>query len=156
MPVPTRPVAGAPIESAWGQAVHDSGFKPVGCRASAASTTTTPLPLTAVTDPAGMVGSNRITIPANREGLYLAVCNWSAPSTAGTYRLVMAVNGTIVAKCTLNAASGVTNMGGVLDWVGRLVAGDYLDIQIAGVAAAVSIDNLTVTRLGDSWATPAG
>jgi hypothetical protein len=103
-----------------------------------------------------MVGSNRITIPANGEGLYMVICNFSCATTAGTYRIVLTVNGVIVSKCTVNAASGVTNMGGTLPLVQRLVAGDYVDIQIAGAAAAISIDNFTVTRIGDAWGTPAG
>lgn len=156
MAVPTRPVSGAPVESVWGIAVHDGSFKPVGCRATGASTSTTPIPLTAATDPGGMVGSNRITIPANGEGLYMVICNFSCATTAGTYRIVLTVNGVIVSKCTVNAASGVTNMGGTLPLVQRLVAGDYVDIQIAGAAAAISIDNFTVTRIGDAWGTPAG
>ena len=32
MPDPTRPVAGAPIDTDWGQQIHDRVFQPKGVR----------------------------------------------------------------------------------------------------------------------------
>ena len=78
MPDPTRPVAGAPIDTDWGQQVHDATFTPRGVRvAGGASTsvgnTTTGEQLqlnTAVDDPAGWLASDSLTVPAGAGGLY--------------------------------------------------------------------------------------
>ena len=76
MPDPTRPVAGAPIESEWGGAVHDSVFTPKGCRvaggaSSAVGTSFAQLQLnTAVDDPGGWLASDTLTVPVAGGGLY--------------------------------------------------------------------------------------
>ena len=71
MPLPDRPVAGADIETEWGQAVHDYTFAPSGCRCtggavSVTSSTPVVLPIdTATEDPGGYVdtAANNVEVP---------------------------------------------------------------------------------------------
>lgn len=78
MPDPTRPVAGAPIDTDWGQQVHDRVFQPPGVRAhqaaggaSAVSGTYEQLGIdTADDDPGGWLASDKLTVPTGRGGLY--------------------------------------------------------------------------------------
>lgn len=77
MPDPTRPVAGAPIDTDWGQQIHDRVFTPKGSRvaggsATAVGTTLEQLQLnTAVDDPGGWLSSDSLTVPSGGTGLYL-------------------------------------------------------------------------------------
>lgn len=75
MPDPTRPVAGAPIDTDWGQQVHDRVFQPPGCRVSGnGQTVASSYELleidTAVDDPGGWRSGDTLTVPTGRGGLY--------------------------------------------------------------------------------------
>ena len=79
MPLPTRPVADATIETDWGQAIHDYTFAPAGCLVSGSAVsmpsggTLATLDLsTADDDPGGYLdaANDRIVIPTDGEGLY--------------------------------------------------------------------------------------
>lgn len=76
MPDPTRPVAGAPVDTDWGQQVHDNVFTPKGTRvaggaSSAVGTSYAQLQLnTASDDPGGWLASDSLTVPVAGDGLY--------------------------------------------------------------------------------------
>lgn len=79
MPDPTRPVAGAPIDTDWGQQIHDRVFTPKGTRVAggAASSISAVTPSvaqlqlnTAVDDPGGWLSSDTLTVPVGGAGLY--------------------------------------------------------------------------------------
>ena len=76
MPDPTRPVAGAPIDTDWGQQIHDRVFQPKGVRSRHNTTQTVGTTFeqlginTADDDPGGWLASDTLTVPAGAGGLY--------------------------------------------------------------------------------------
>lgn len=160
MPDPTRPVAGAPIDTDWGQRVHDQTFTPQGTRvaggaASGVGTTLEQLNLnTAIDDPGGWLASDALTVPADAGGVYLfALSGTSSGGTAGSTntRLTLRVNGAEVARAQHEneGASAIRlNMAGVL----ALDAGDVLTVYARNSSASpeadVEVTELALVRLG--------
>ena len=104
MPDPTRPVAGAPIESEWGGAVHDAVFTPRGARVAggaSSSVGTSPAQLqlnSAVDDPGGWLASDALTVPSGGDGLF--DCYLDVQTDNGSVgertRVQLRVNGAVV------------------------------------------------------------
>lgn len=102
MPDPTRPVAGAPIDTDWGQQIHDRVFEPRGTRVHAApgsgssvGTTFAQLQLdTADDDPGGWLGSDELEVPTGAGGLYSYTLRVNVDGDNNeAVRLEMRVNG---------------------------------------------------------------
>jgi hypothetical protein len=87
MPVPTRPSTGGPVESVWGQEVHDRIFLPAGgiFRGGAAvGVAPAKCKLTALSDPGGWLsGGDTLVCPADAEGVYLVAASMRIELTAG-------------------------------------------------------------------------
>jgi hypothetical protein len=159
---PSRPVAAASIETAWGQAIHDYTFAPSGCRSmggavSVTSSTPVTLPIdTATEDPGGYVDivNNRLVIPADRAGLYAisARINSVTGATTTQTRVRIQVNGTSIGRATEDNDGGV-NVQVPVTVFPTLAAGDIINVTAAkigsGTSPSVSIEELTIVRLGD-------
>lgn len=163
MPLPNRPVDGAEIATEWGQAIHDRVFAPSGCDVAGGASTscgTSPaaLQLDSVNDdPGGYLdaANDRIEIPVDREGLYLAfVRGRSVNGSAGSgfeTRISMLVNGSEVANGNEDNAGGV-NVIIPITWVGALSAGDHITFtgvrRGGGTNPDVQILSIVLLRVG--------
>jgi hypothetical protein len=101
MPDPTRPVAGAPIDTDWGQQIHDRVFQPKGARTrhnttQTVGTTFTQLAInTADDDPGGWLSSDTLTVASGAGGLYAFWIKVAANDTdTRSFRIEFRVNGT--------------------------------------------------------------
>lgn len=156
---PTRPVAGAPIDTDWGQQVHDRVFTPRGARVSGGGSTSVGTTLEQVQlntgddDPGGWLGSDKLTVPAGAGGLYLfalAVTS-SGGDAAGNTRVTLRLNGTEVSRAQheQEGASAIyLNLAGILD----LDAGDQLAVWArnsdGSPEAVITVQRFTVVQLG--------
>lgn len=159
MPDPTRPTAGAPIATDWGQDVHDATFTPQGARVAGGGTVAVGTTLaqcqlnTAVDDPGGWLASDALTVPSDAAGLYvysLAVSS-SGGDAAGNTRVVVRRNGSEIARAQHEqegASPVVLNLSDVVD----LAAGDVLTVWARNSdgtpAATIEVQRMAVVRLG--------
>jgi hypothetical protein len=138
MPDPTRPVAGAPIDTDWGQQVHDRVFQPKGVRGHGAADNNVGsayerLPLdTADDDPGGwLTGGDSYEVPAGAGGLYLYVMRVQTNGGSGSNytKVVFKVNSIDVVKFRIDHDTLPNNdqRVGVIE----LAAGDSLTIYAA-------------------------
>lgn len=100
MATPTKPASGAPIETAWGDAVHDAAVAAVGvvvsCAVYASNTARVALDITSVREgKASMVDLAGDAIVCPVAGIYEVVVAFTAAGVAnpGYYRLDLAANG---------------------------------------------------------------
>ena len=135
MPDPTRPVAGAPIDTDWGQQIHDRVFQPKGVRAHQASggsstvgTTYEQLGIdTADDDPGGWLSSDALTVPTGAGGLYVFFLRIGADGSDDEYaRVELRVNGTgyVDPRFSLETGQIQYPINGIIE----LSAGDILTI----------------------------
>ena len=135
MPDPTRPVAGAPIDTDWGQQVHDRVFQPWGVRAHNAGTqsiggTFEQLQIDIVDDdPGGWLDDDKYVVPTGYGALYAYWLTVSVNGTTGEFiRIEIRVNGTAVMSnrfpIETGAAAMIPPMAGLLE----LSAGDEIDV----------------------------
>ena len=138
MPDPTRPVAGAPIDTDWGQQVHDRTFTPRGVRVAGGATSSVDAAFeqlqlnTAVDDPGGWLSSDTLEVPAGGGRLYewfmrLRTDNGDVGQQT---RWQLRVNGTteVSGRIDCDGTTAVTETyGGLLD----LAAGDQLQVWAA-------------------------
>lgn len=135
MPDPTRPVAGAPIDTDWGQQVHDRVFQPKGTRvhcllggASSVGATYEQLALdTADDDPGGWLGSDELEVPTGGGGLYAYWLRLNVDGNNGeATRVEIRVNGTGYVSPRFDQDDGVAiiAMAGLID----LSAGDIITV----------------------------
>ena len=135
MPDPTRPVADAPIDTDWGQQVHDAIFTPKGTRvaggaATACGTIFEQLQLnTATDDPGGWLAADALTVPAGAGGLYQWALNWSTDNgSAGEIaRLLVKVNGNNYLETRLDSDGSNAVFGGTSGLI-DLSAGDVITV----------------------------
>jgi hypothetical protein len=163
MAIPDRPVAAAPIETEWGQAVHDYTFAPSGCTVHGTTGTSLGGTLSKMNlsiaddDPGGYLNAanNRVVIPSGGEGLYsvfLKVRSVNGSAGAGYQtRASIYLNGTGVAYDNDDNA-GATNVVVTVIWIGDLAAGDHIEVYAqkrgGGTAPDVTVEALTVVRMG--------
>jgi len=134
MPDPTRPVAGAPIDTDWGQQVHDRTFQPKGVRCHNAGTqsigtTFEQLQIDIVDDdPGGWLDDDKYVVPTGAGGLYIWFLTVSAdPSGSADYaRVEVRVNGDPSNRFNMEASAAVMlpPFSGLLE----LSAGDEIDV----------------------------
>lgn len=161
MPDPTRPVAGAPIDTDWGQRVHDATFTPNGCRVSGGSASTVGTSFvqlqinTADDDPGGWLASDHLTVPAGEGGLY----QWALRVTTdngdvGQFtRLQVRVNGIAIADLT-EENEGSTAVFMTLGGLEDMAAGDVVTVwarKSGGTSPSVLIKTLTFIRMGSAF-----
>lgn len=161
MPDPTRPVAGAPIDTDWGQQVHDAVFTPKGTpvaggASSSVGTTLAQLQLnTAVDDPGGWLSSDTLTVPTGAGGLYEVMLRATTQNgaTSGDFtRVVLRLNGVEAARMQED------NDGSQLVWMSTallldLNAGDTLNVwaqKSGGANPDVLVRSLDVLRHGSA------
>lgn len=159
MPDPTRPAADAPIDTDWGQQIHDAVFTPKGTSvaggvASGVNATLEQLQLnTAVDDPGGWLAADALTVPAGAGGLYQWALRAQSEDgdAAGNTRLVLKVNGAEVARAQHEqegASPIVLNMAGIMS----LAAGDVLTIWArnsdGSPEASVLVQSFVIVRIG--------
>lgn len=135
MPDPTRPVAGAPIDTDWGQQVHDRIFEPPGVRVAdsdvqAVGSTYEQLGLdTVVDDPGGWLSGDTLTVPTGRGGLYLINTLVHTQDGGNGFNTVVQVrvNGTSRVKYSIgHDDSGAVQTGGGIILI-ELSAGDDIE-----------------------------
>lgn len=164
MPTPTRPSTGAPIESGWGQEVHDAAFLPAGGRwrsqSSAINSLQLPIALVADTDPGVWLsapGATSLVVPADGAGLYACdvFCRPNVGDTGLWYWHVY-LNGAMAlgweGDTPNNQAFGMS-AGATLP----LVAGDVLQFlwwQRPTAVARLDLQRWTMTRIGHAWGLP--
>lgn len=134
MPDPTRPVAGAPIDTDWGQQIHDRVFQPWGVRAHNAGTqsiggTFEQLQIDIVDDdPAGWLDDDKYVVPTGYGGLYAFWLTVSVDGADGELvRIEIRVNGTAVPpsqRFPTDSSAVMVSMSGLLE----LTAGDEIDV----------------------------
>src|SRR5262245_19659343 len=135
MPDPTRPVAGAPIDTDWGQQIHDRVFQPKGSRdhagtgmGSSVGGTYEQLVIdTADDDPAGWLGSDELEVPTGAGGLYSYYLRCNADGSDGeAVRIEIRVNGTgyVSPRFALDSSVVSVPINGLID----LSAGDVLTV----------------------------
>lgn len=150
MPDPTRPVAGAPIDTDWGQQIHDRVFQPKGTRvhcapggASSVGATYEQLAIdTADDDPGGWLGSDELEVPTGAGGLYDYHLRCNADGSDGeAVRVELRVNGTGYASPRFALDSSVVSVpiNGLID----LSAGDVITVY----ARASDTTSVRVTQL---------
>jgi|SRR5690349_12396602 len=158
MPDPTRPVAGAPIESEWGGAVHDAVFTPRGTRvaggaSSSVGTTLAQLQLnTAVDDPGGWLASDALTVPSGGDGLFDAYLDVQTDngSVGERTRVQLRVNGSAVQSFFIDN-NGTTAESESRTFLVPLTAGDVLTVYAAktgGTNPDVLVRALAIIRRG--------
>ena len=160
MPLPDRPVAGADIETDWGQQVHDYTFAPKGCKISGATRTVNTTPdvvdlSVADADPGGFLDAlnDRLEVPTGGEGLYqVGVRLNSVNGDAGTQtRVYINLNGSNYASAIEDNDGGV-NIVVALTIPMELAAGDLLKIygqrRGTGTNPTVHVLEFTLIRLG--------
>lgn len=158
MPDPTRPVAGAPIESEWGGAVHDAVFTPRGVRAaggasSSVGTTLAQLQLnTAVDDPGGWLASDSITLPSGSDGLYVVFLDAQTDngSVGERTRVQLRVNGAGVQTFFIDN-NGSTAETDARSFLVPLTAGDVVNVygaKTGGTNPDVLVRALAIIRIG--------
>lgn len=133
MPDPTRPVAGAPIDTDWGQQIHDRVFQPKGVRCHNAGTqsvgtTFEQLQIDIVDDdPGGWLDDDKYIVPTGAAGLYAYWLRVSANGSDGeAIRIELRLNGTADSSIpfVMDAGTSVFSMAGIID----LSAGDELEV----------------------------
>lgn len=164
MPTPTRPSTGAPIESSWGQELHDQAFLPAGGRWHSQSTligtVQVPVALVADDDPGvwlSAAGATQLVVPADGDGLY--VCELFARPTAadtGAHLYHVHLNGAPVVSGAYdlpsNTAAGLSASGLL-----KLAVGDILQFlywQRPTAAGRLDLQRWTLTRVGRAWGLP--
>ena len=131
---PTRPVAGAPIDTDWGQQIHDRVFQPKGLRCHNAGTqsiggTFEQLQIDIVDDdPGGWLDDDKYVVPTGYAGLYAWWLTCSVDGSDGEYiRLEIRVNGTAVPpsqRFITDSAAIMVCLSGLME----LTAGDEIDV----------------------------
>jgi hypothetical protein len=151
-------VAGAPIDTDWGQQVHDATFTPRGTRVAGGSSTAVgtvyeQLQLnTATDDPGGWLASDALTVPSGAGGLYLYTINMQTDNGDVGERtgIQLRVNGSAL------VAWFIDNNGTTAEFDGRsglanMSAGDVITAyakKSGGVDPDVLVRELSFVRLG--------
>lgn len=168
MTLPTRPVAHASIESAWGQAIHDYTFGPAGCRVHSTSTVNvnvTPINTchidVADADPGGYMdaANDRLVVPTNGAGLYSYAFRVTSTNgtTGDTVRAILYLNGGFISSWIENC---ITSTQIVVSGAGHIVltAGDILTIGVQRSGGATlpvaSLTQLSIVRIGADYGAP--
>lgn len=161
--IPTRPVSGGPIASAWGQDVHDRIYTPRGVSVSGAQITNpanyNPLPLdTVLAGNASFanLAADQLVIPAGLDGLYLVTASVSATALGSTE---IAWAEVMLGASLMGGAyfpPGMTGnvVTGSMAFVFPIVAGTAIYIRAIHTGSAVKyqVINLGVTRIGNALA----
>ncbi len=144
MPDPTRPVAGAPIDTDWGQQIHDRVFQPPGVRARHNTTQTVGTTFeqlgcnTADDDPGGWLASDTLTVPTGRGGLYAFWIKVAANDTdTRSFRIEFRVNGTAIGSQRYEHAGTFISVSfaGMVE----LAAGDQLEVWARNSTGSASM-----------------
>lgn len=165
MPLPDRPVAGADIETAWGQDVHDRVFAPKGCHVyggavTAVQNVVTQLPLdTAASDPGGMLdaANDRVEVQTGGEGLYVydATIAISGGTSSDFMRVSLRVNGSDEKEDQAAFDTGTITRISVVGII-ELTAGDLFTFHAlkrgsAGADPDAYVETLRLVRIGDDY-----
>ena len=159
MPIPTRPAAGADVETDWGQEIHDRVFAPKGTRVRGAATsvgsTVEQLPLEeALDDPGGWhtPASHLVEVPTDGGGLYLVSLRVQADESDAVTRFYLYLNGAAVTGQGL-IGEGSTSVAGTIFQPMELADGDQLTAWArrgTGADPDVRVLELFAIRVGDS------
>jgi hypothetical protein len=163
MPLPDRPVAGADIETEWGQAVHDYTFAPKGCQlhgtTRTVTTTSGQLDLSvADDDPGGFLNAvnDRAVVPSGGEGLYFldVVMNSVNGDVGDAVRLYVYINGTVW-KQQLEDSFGGVNVRIAATGLVALTAGDLITVfgqkKGSGTNPTVYVISFQLMRVGAEY-----
>lgn len=165
MPLPTRPVDAADIETEWGQQVHDYTFAPKGCEVSGGSRTVSNVTGglrisfdTAVNDPGGFhdVVAGNLTVPTGGEGLYIMflVVDSVNGTTGDETRAFLYINGVARAH-SLEDNAGGTHIRITVSVLAQLTAGDiitaYAQKKGTGTNPTVYVESLRIARIGADY-----
>lgn len=158
MPDPTRPVADAPIDTDWGQQVHDRVFQPPGVMAHQASGGASSVGATyeqlgidtADDDPGGWLGSDELEVPTARGGLYDADLLIAADGDNNeACRVELRVNGTGYVSPRFPLES--TQIMYPISTRILLSAGDIITVWArASATTAVRVESISLILVGTS------
>jgi hypothetical protein len=160
MPTPTRPSTGGPVESSWGQEVHDGLFLPAGGHwigTGAAVATGVVLPLAAVSDPGAWLsapGVANLIVPPDGAGLYLIDGRLSASvGASGT----LEINGEMLygaGSYTFTALKSTFHYA-AFSTVVPLVVGDLVRFRVNSPPAITwAMHFVRVVRIGATFGLP--
>lgn len=158
--IPTRPAAGAVIDTAWGQDVHDRIYSPKGIIASgtavvvpAATLTNLNLSVRSGGDPAWLVGDGiSLRVPVGKSGWFACSVFVTISSAAAgvALRLGLYRNGSLMAGANSNA------IGTTVSWMAFPVYvqgsdGDTFTLQgySSAANASFSVARLSIIRSSD-------
>lgn len=160
MPVPDRPVDGAPTATDWGQEIHDRVFAPAGVECHGAgvtvTTTVTQIPLdTADQDPGGFLDAagDRLVIPTDREGIYDVICRLDVTSgvDGDGVRGYVRRNGGEITRGYEDSETGAQSILTMVTNAG-FVAGDVVTVHAkkkgSGANPTVLVSRLIILRRG--------
>lgn len=166
MPLPDRPVAGADIETLWGQEVHDYTFAPKGAELTTATTRTVDTTAggfhchldVAVDDPAGFldIANDQAVVPSGAEGLYLMILRLDTVNgDVGTQtRAWIYLNGATHSS-GIEDNNGGTHVIVTVPVIIALTAGDivrvYAQRKGTGTNPTVFVKSLHMVRLGAEY-----
>jgi hypothetical protein len=161
MPLPTRPVASATIETDWGQQIHDDTFAPKGFSAHTVTTASVGASFVGVhfdvadDDPGGWLdaANDRAVAPTGCEGLYLIVARFNTvDGTDGDQTMFgVYVNGSLVSS-GFAVNDGGTNVPGLVVDMYDVAAGDVFQVKArkrgSGANPTVTLTSFKAVRLG--------
>lgn len=164
MALPDRPTTLTPIESEWGQAVHDWTFAPKGADLHSDTTrtvSTTPGKLhldIASEDPAGFLdaANDRVVMPAGSEGLYVIflIMNSVNGTSGDEARVYLYLNGSSYVNTIEDSAGGV-NVAVAISTLIPLTAGDIIEAygqkKGSGTNPTVRVKSLRMIRVGNEY-----
>jgi hypothetical protein len=163
MALPTRPSAGAPIATDWGDEINDRVLAASGGRFHGGTRTVAGTPLKVDlsvpdADPGGFLdaGNDRVEIPTDRQGLYLV--NLILDSVNGdvgdSTRAYLYLNGASIAT-GLEDNNGGTHIAVAVTVLQALTATDLLEVYAqrkgSGTAPTVKVNSLQLLRLTDDY-----
>lgn len=155
---PTRPVAGAPIDTDWGQQVHDRVFQPKGVRCHNAGTqsiggTFEQLQIDIVDDdPGGWLDDDKYVVPTGAASLYDFHLTVSVDGSDGELiRIELRLNGVAVPpsqRFPTDSSAIMVALNGLID----LSAGDELDVwaRYSGSSAVTVIRQFDLVQRATS------
>jgi hypothetical protein len=157
MAVPARPVAGAPVESVWGDAVHDAGVAVIGLEATTNSVSGTAGTLTPslVRGRGSMIVGTDIIVPV--DGLYEVFATYGGTPTANM--VVRAFLQTNQGGAFANLLSGIISNGVAgfgsnvtIPFLGFMSAGKGFRFTFdASASISISCPKITVALRGSDW-----
>ena len=157
--IPTRPVSGAPIATAWGADVHDRVFSPrgsvyTGVATPAVANVQTLLALTSKNAGGTWLNANRLVVPVGGAGLYSVAASGDLTGFAAgsSVRIRFSYRGSFSPLGSVSVVAGSSPYWGNSADL-ELIDGDAMGIEIfTSAAGSGTVYRLSLIRIGNSVA----